>query len=169
MEFFKIGIISGTNGLKGALNISVEENYLRNIKKNGFVFIEISKGSFIPYQIIQINKSDKENAVISFEEFTSLEAARTISGKFIYLEKNQLSEGEQNFVGTHLSDFEIIDQEKGSLGKIVEIYELPGQLIATIIIEEKEIMIPLNDDFIIEINPKKKYIKLNLPEGLLEI
>lgn len=169
MQFTKIGTISGTNGLQGAFNIAIDEGYIKFIKKNGFVFIELTNQTFVPYQIQTISKTDEETAVISLEEFDSIELAKTINGRDLYLEKNQLPINEQDFVGGHLTDFELIDKTVGKLGKIQEIYDLPQQVMAEIIFKEKTILVPLIEEFIVEINPSKQFIKVDLPEGLLEI
>ena len=47
--------------------------------------------------------------------------------------------------------------------------EFPMQLIAKCIYQENEIMFPLNDDIVIEINEDEKMIFVDLPEGLLDV
>ena len=49
-----------------------------------------------------------------------------------------------------------------------DIFETPQQLLAQVTYQEKEILIPLNEDFIIKIDNKKKSISLQLPDGLID-
>jgi 16S rRNA processing protein RimM len=62
-----------------------------------------------------------------------------------------------------------IIQEKKSLGDILEVIEQPHQMLCRIEINEKEVLIPLNEDTLKKIDHKKKQVIVQLPEGLLEI
>jgi 16S rRNA processing protein RimM len=55
------------------------------------------------------------------------------------------------------------------IGVISEIEEYPQQEMATINYNKKDILIPLNEQFIIKLDNKKKVIEMELPEGLLEL
>jgi len=61
------------------------------------------------------------------------------------------------------------DKTHGVLGEIKEIIEYPQQEMAAIIIKEKEVLIPLNEQLILEIDEEKKLISMDLPEGLLNL
>ncbi|RYG05892.1 MAG: 16S rRNA processing protein RimM, partial [Chitinophagaceae bacterium] len=45
----------------------------------------------------------------------------------------------------------------------------PQQFIATVLYKETEIMFPLNEDIIVEIDDEEETILVNLPEGLLDV
>ena len=63
----------------------------------------------------------------------------------------------------------IEDKTHGSLGKIEEIIEYPQQEMAAISIKEKEVLIPLNEQLIINIDDGTKTISMDLPDGLLNL
>ncbi len=56
-----------------------------------------------------------------------------------------------------------------TLGEIVEVIEQPHQLLCKIILNSKEVLIPVHEDFLKKIDKKKRQIIVDLPEGLLEI
>jgi 16S rRNA processing protein RimM len=65
--------------------------------------------------------------------------------------------------------YELIDNIKGSLGKVIRIEEMPASDVFIVIYKEKEIILPITDDFIEEINETTKIIKYNAPEGLIDL
>jgi len=90
--------------------------------------------------------------------------------KKLYLPIAQKPERDENeFFYTDLKGFTAIDETLGELGEIIEVNEYPQQFIATVLYKGTEILFPLNEDFIIEIDDEEKILTLGLPEGLLDI
>jgi hypothetical protein len=57
----------------------------------------------------------------------------------------------------------------GEIGVIADLVELPFQLLAKVQVNNREVLIPLVEDFILDIQENKKVIYLTLPDGLLSI
>ncbi|MEM6699798.1 MAG: hypothetical protein AAF599_15455 [Bacteroidota bacterium] len=55
------------------------------------------------------------------------------------------------------------------IGVIEEVIEMPQQEMAVINYKDKEVLIPMNEDFILEILEEEKILKVELPEGLLDL
>ena len=68
-----------------------------------------------------------------------------------------------------LVNYTAIDNISGEIGIIKEVYEYPMQMIAKCLVDGKEILFPLNDDIVIEIDEEEKKIFVELPEGLLDV
>jgi 16S rRNA processing protein RimM len=62
-----------------------------------------------------------------------------------------------------------LDEQRGELGEIVEIHEYPQQYVAVVPHQFREILFPLNDDFIKEIDVEKGILHVSLPEGLIDL
>ena len=62
-----------------------------------------------------------------------------------------------------------IDETFGELNIIEEVNEFPMQFIAKCTINNKEVLFPLNDEIVTEIDEDKKIIYLDLPIGLVEM
>jgi 16S rRNA processing protein RimM len=62
-----------------------------------------------------------------------------------------------------------IINNKERLSEILEVIEQPHQLLCRMLINEKEVLIPLNESFLKKIDHKKKEVIVELPEGLLDI
>jgi 16S rRNA processing protein RimM len=69
-----------------------------------------------------------------------------------------------------LSGYKVYKIDNRLVGTIIDVIENPGQLLMNVRIKkDKEILIPLHEDLIIRIDNKKKIIKMDLPQGLIEI
>jgi 16S rRNA processing protein RimM len=66
-------------------------------------------------------------------------------------------------------DFMLIDKSYGEVGIIQDILQLPANDVAQVFIDEKEVLLPLNDSTVIEINKRKKQVLVKLPDGIINM
>ncbi len=164
MELVKIGKILKTHGFKGHVRIAFDAYYQTD-------FEQTIKALFIdklPYFIMVKDINSPGNAIVLLEEIDTKEKAQKICGKEIYVREEELEEIFDEERYDELIGYILIDKKLGKLGKMEDIFETPQQLLAQVTYQEKEILIPLNEDFIIKIDTKKKSISLQLPDGLID-
>ncbi len=167
-EYFEIGYIGKTRGLKGELQISFTYAEPEKLKISA-VFIEINN-KMVPYFVRDYKIPMPGIGYFNFEDIDHIDKAAFLTKKKIFLPnrlKPKRKKGE--FLYSDLIGFNADDVQKGDLGKILDVQEYPQQFIATVNYQEKEILIPLNEAFIQEINMDKKFIHFDLPEGLLDL
>lgn len=165
---FQLGYITKTQGLKGEVQIYFDHKNAEVYKNLESVFIEINN-KLIPFFISKFRVSGKVGYLL-FEDCNTIEeAAKLINRKIFIDESDHILEEEEEFSFASLKGFLIQDEIKGELGTIEEILVYPQQFLAKIIIQEKEVLIPLNDHFIQSINQKDKIVFTSLPDGLLDI
>jgi 16S rRNA processing protein RimM len=90
--------------------------------------------------------------------------------KEIYLPCNSLPVLEGNkFYYHEIEGFKIKDKKVGELGFIKYVNDKSPQHLFVVDYNKKEILIPINDDLIENIDRKEKLINMNLPSGLIEL
>ena len=105
-----------------------------------------------------------------FQDLKTLEAANQLVGISAYLPLDLLPEKDGNdFYSHEVVDFLVIDEEKGELGKVQEIIEYPTQSLIQIVINGKEVLIPIHDDIIQDVNREEKKIYIKAPNGLIDM
>ncbi|MEY2904853.1 MAG: rRNA processing protein rimm [Bacteroidota bacterium] len=153
-----LGKIVKPHGAEGFLKL----NTSHDIELTGkFLFIEL-EGAPVPFLVIDHKINGL--SLILLEDIKNKEEAVQLSGKKIFIQEKDLEEYDlqsDDWI-PFLEGFQLIDQHKNLLGKIDEILEYPSQIIAKI----GEQMIPIHEDLILQIDPKKKTIQMDLPEGL---
>src|SRR5690606_2707752 len=107
---------------------------------------------------------------IQFEDINSRTEAVPLTGSEIFLKEDEVekyfadeAEGYEALIGYTLFDSDT------KIGEIVDVEEMPMQVMAVVKVGEEEHLIPLADDWVININENEKIIVLDLPEGLLDI
>jgi len=164
----RIGKIVATHGLQGALVMTHIVGQSDWLKKDDVLFLELNKGSYIPYFVTVVKPANSEEYIINVEDIESMEVARKLVGKMVYVKEDILS--------THATDspllwigFNLVDKQKGSLGPIEDVLQTGSQWLAKLTYEGKEVLVPLIDQLILDVNIRNKYVRVDLPEGLLEV
>ena len=165
-----IGKLGKPHGISGAFRIYMQRE-LKNAKKFPPHFLVLEKGSLLPWFVTKVEWIGYNEGFIWFEDITTPEKAKLYSGRELFLsEKEVNSYFKKNAVGyEYLIGYTAIDEESGTIGTITEVIENPGQILLSIKGDEKEYLVPLADDFIVDVNDKKKELLLSLPEGLLDL
>jgi 16S rRNA processing protein RimM len=166
MSTEEIGYISKTHGLKGHLILRLNE--LVRIDEEGIksIFLELN-GSQVPY-FIEECRPNNAGYIIKLETIDVVETSKKLIGKkafaltdFILEEEESLKE----FIG-----YTIIDSKLGNVGIISDVDEKTDNVIIKVMHPSgKEIILPFNNDFIIEIDDDLKTIYFDAPEGLIEM
>ena len=65
--------------------------------------------------------------------------------------------------------FEVIDAEKGNIGVIKKVLEYPATPLFSIDFKGKEILMPIIDSVIENVDRETKTIYINAPKGLIEL
>lgn len=135
--------------------------------KVDFLFLLIN-GLPVPYLIedIEVNETD---FFVKFEDVNSEVDGKKILGKEIYAEKIKERKKSIFLSWPDLKGYKAVDEVYGEMNVIDEVNEYPMQFIARCTINEKEVLFPLNDDVVTEIDENEKIVYLQLPEGLIEL
>jgi 16S rRNA processing protein RimM len=165
---FKLGKINKAHGLKGDLKATFEAEFPINFSKLESVFVNLNN-KLIPFFIEKISVQGKK-AILTIEDVKSLKAAEPLYDKELYLPLTLLPEKDDSiFLYSDLIGYTVSDKTLGMLGKITDVYSLPGQEVLAMDYKEKEILIPASEELITKLEKKKKIVHIEIPDGLLEI
>jgi 16S rRNA processing protein RimM len=164
----RIGKIAATHGLQGDMILTHILNKKRWLKKEDVLFLELNKESFIPFFVLNVKGEQEEECLIRLEDVTTVEQAKKLIGKQVYVEEMIL---DQQKIDSPLLwvGFNIIDREKGEIGRIEDVIQTGHQWLASLHYQGNEVLIPLIKEMILDINMRNKFIRMELPEGLLEL
>ena len=165
---FYVGKIVKTHGLKGEVTLRIDNEQFDEIEELNYFLLDIND-KLIPYFVENITFHSNKSFVL-FQDLKTLEAANQLVGISAYLPLDLLPEKEGNdFYSHEVVDFLVIDEEKGELGKVQEIIEYPTQSLIQIVINGKEVLIPIHDDIIQDVNREEKKIYIKAPNGLIDM
>lgn len=168
-DCFYLGKIVRKYSFKGELLIKLDTDQPEIYKNLDAVFIFVGN-SLIPFFIerSQLHKSDLLR--VKFEEISTEEDAIALLKSDVYLPLELLPKLEGNkFYFHEVIGFIIKDVNFGNVGIVKGINDTTSQALFEIDRDGVEILIPINDEFIKEVDRKNKTIVVDTPEGLIDL
>lgn len=173
-QYITIGRTRKAHGLTGELKMSIEDRYLEDFMKNERIFLEV-KGLKLPYFIDSVRGGGE--LIVKLEEVDDRDAATVLQAREIMLRQQDILaeeerefevEEEQGLVYEYLTGFLMIDNERGEIAPITEVLEMPQQEMAFLTYKGREILIPLNEQFVQRVDAEQQRVYVDLPDGLLD-
>ena len=164
-DCFYLGKIVSKFSFKGEILLKLDSDEI-DFKKMKTIFLDID-GTIVPYAVDNIKLHKSSLLRIKLENIDSEEKANKNLKTKAYLPIKDLPKLNGNkFYYHEIINFTVLDLSLGNIGKVKEVNDQTSQPIIVVNNGLNEVMIPLVDDFLIEINRDKKTLKFNLPEGL---
>ncbi len=167
-DCFYLGIITKPFGYKGELVFYLDVDdptYYENLDS---ILIDM-EGGLVPF-LIETLRLNNHQAYVKLQDVKPEDALLLIK-KELFLPLQRLPKLKGNkFYFHEVIGFEVIDKLKGSIGKIDKIMDHPAQPILQILHSNgKEILIPVADDIVLDVDRKNKKINIKAPDGLIDL
>lgn len=169
IQLVEVGQSYKVHGVKGELKLSLDADWRDEILDQGVVFFEVD-GNAIPF-FIESAKGEEE-LLVKFKDVNSPEEARLLSHKSIFIDRNRMKEvpsSSSELSSDRLQSYALVDLQSGIRAQIEALEEFPSQLMALVRHGDKEVMIPVREDWIERLDEKEKVLYMNLPAGLFEL
>jgi len=168
-DCFFLGKIVKKYSFKGELLIKLETDQPKFYEQLETVFIDL-KGSLIPFFVEKSQLHKTELLRVKFEDIESEKDADALMKCHLYLPLSFLPELEEDqFYYHEIIGFTVEDINFGKVGTIKGVNDHTIQPLFEIDRDGIEILIPINDAFISQLDKKNKKIILTTPEGLIDL
>lgn len=167
-EVFKIGVFNKPHGVKGELQLTFTDDVFDRSDCE-YVVCRID-GILVPFFIEEYRFKSDTTALFKLEGIETAEKARMLSNTEVYFPKKYAEKAEpgeltwNSFVG-----YRVTDAEKGYLGEVTEVDQSTVNTLFAVDHKGTELLIPAQEDFILDMDPKKRTLLMQLPEGLLNL
>ena len=167
-EYFKIGKLAATYGTDGQFILEHSLGKKTSLKGLESIFIKEKKDSFLPYFISSTKIKNEKETYIKLDGIDSKEAGRFLVKKEVWLNENDFKKFAASAAPISFLGFTILNDKK-AIGQVIEVIEQPHQILCVIMIDGKEVLIPIHENSLEKIDKKNRKLYLNLPEGLLDL
>lgn len=168
VEKILLGRITKLYGFEGAVTIKLESNFSEDVDDTGPVFLEI-EGRPVPFFPEYIEPAGPGFIRMKFDWYDKAEQVREFIGCSVFTTDQKQIPRENDDQLQSLMGFEVFSEGE-NIGRVTEIIQNPGQIIIRLVSGSgKELLIPLHEDLIDEIDQDLKTLKMILPEGLTEL
>lgn len=167
-DCYFLGKITRKHGLSGQVVLKLDTDQPEFYNKMESIFIEIN-GLLVPF-FIETQKWQKNISKLITLKNATEKTVEQILGKDVYMPLSTLPKLEGNqFYYHEVIDFEILDENENSFGKIQSVNDNTPQHYFILDFKGQEIVVPVIKDWILSVDRESKKIKMQLPEGLLEV
>lgn len=107
-----------------------------------------------------------QQLLVAFEGVSSVEAAQALVGATLYLPREEIPLGANEFFDDELIGMRVLDPAGTELGVVAAIEHYPAQ--DCLVLEPGRVLVPLVRAFLVAIDVAKRSITMDLPRGLID-
>lgn len=165
-EVYKIGVFNKPHGIKGELQFTFTDDIFDRVDCD--YLICLLDGILVPFFIEEYRFRSDTTALMKLEGVDSDRQARMFTNVEVFFPKKYLDEDDnevltwQYFIG-----FRALDKQHGDLGEITSVDDSTMNILFCIEKDGEELLLPAHEEFIRNIDKKKREILVQIPEGLL--
>ncbi len=165
-DVYKIGVIGKTHGVKGELSVQIDDDVFDRVDAD-YLVLSLD-GILVPFFLEEYRFKSDEVALIKFLNIDTQERARELTGTEVFFPRSLAEDGaDAPLSKAQIVGFAIVnDDNDKEVGRIAHIDDTT---VNTLFELEDGTLIPATDDMVVEIDLDNRIIRMNLPEGLLDL
>ena len=167
-NYFRVGVITSPHGIAGEVKVYPTTDDKRRFDNLEEVLMVWPRGEQVLH--IQHVKYFKNMVILKFKEYNSMNETELLRQRELYVDREHaipLEEGE--YYIADLIGLKVITDEGRELGILDDVLQTGANDVYSVITpDNKEILIPVIDDCILNIDLEKKVITVHVLKGLLE-
>ncbi len=169
-DCYQIGYVTKTHGLQGDVNVLLDVDFPEAYEEMESVFLQLTGSETLVPFFVENLRLQKDSLIVKFEDIDNIEQATALLKAGLFFPLDQLPTLEEGqFYFHEIIGFLVQDENEGPLGSVKDVYEVGNQHLIAMDYQNKEVLIPLNDDIVLKVDKEKQAVLTRLPEGLLEV
>ncbi|SFG35693.1 ribosome maturation factor RimM [Prevotella sp. KH2C16] len=168
-EVFKIGKLGKPHGVKGEINFLFDDDIFDRTDAD-YLVLEVD-GILVPFFIEAYRFHGNATALVKFCDIETQEQARQLTGCKVFFPRKLSERDEQEVSWSEIAGYQLVDTNTGkTIGEITNVDDSTLNILFEVMTAgQKELLIPASEDLIQNIDKERKEIKINLPEGILDL
>jgi len=159
----RIAQVLKSNGRDGELLMGFIGLAPEDIDLEEPVFIEFD-GLPVPFYFESFTQRGTSRALVRLTGVHNLTDADELAGAAVYAEDNLYEDEEEDLTG-----WTVLRADGTKAGTVSAHEPIPGNPCLWLETGHGEVLVPLHEELILEVDEKKKALRMEIPEGLLDI
>ena len=164
-EVYRIGRLGKAHGIKGEVTLQFDDDVFDRVDAD-YLVLDV-EGILVPFFMEEYRFRSDTVALVKFCDVDTQQRASELTGREVYFPRALANEDEETVSYAMLVGFDIVDA--GTDNKVGTIAAIDDTTVNLLFELEDGRLIPASDDLISSIDMKKGKIRMNIPEGLLEL
>jgi 16S rRNA processing protein RimM len=164
-EVYKIGRLGKAHGVKGEVSLQFDDDIFDRVEAE-YLVLDID-GILVPFFMEEYRFRSDTVCLVKFCDVDTQQRAQELTGCDVYFPRALAETTDETPSLSMLVGYEIVSVADGrAVGKIAAIDDSTANILFEL---ETGQLIPANDDLIEVIDTEQQQIRMNIPEGLLNI
>ena len=165
----RIGRLGKPWGHRGELTVHLENCDLEDLVPEGALFVDI-EGQKVPFFYTHLRDQGKAGVLVKFDEMADPQSAGILVGRDIYAPPGHLADGsDESWDPEEFIGIVVRDEEHGELGEVTAIEGTDLNPVLVILHGDQEVMVPLVEDLILDLDLEERTMLVRTPPGLIEM
>ena len=162
---YKIGVLTRTHGVQGEVSFTFTDDVWDRVDADYLILL--IDGILVPFFLEEYRFRSDSVALLKFMDYDSSEAVQELCGAEVYFPYDLTPQPDENdeYTWRYFTGFRVVDVNVGDLGVIDQVDDSTSN----ILFQLGNLLIPAAEPFIREVDYQKRVIKMELPEGLIEL
>ncbi len=164
-EVYKIGRLGKAHGVKGEVSFQFDDDIFDRVDAD-YLVLDID-GILVPFFMEEYRFRSDTVCLVKFCDIDTQQRAQELTGCDVYFPRTLAEEADEMPSLSMLVGFDIVNNANGeTVGHIAAIDDSTANILFEL---EDGMLIPANDELITDIDAEQRLIRMNIPEGLLDI
>lgn len=167
-DVYRIGLINKPHGVHGELLFTFDDDIFDRMEAD--YIICMMDGILVPFFFESYRFRSDSTALIKLEGIDTEQQARRMTNVEVFFPKEHAEELEDNeLTWSYFVGFLIKDVNEGEIGKVIDVDDSTINTLFVVDHNDTEVLIPAQEDFIVDLDRKKRIITMQIPVGLLDL
>jgi len=167
-NYRSIGKFTKLHGYNGEVILYSDGIFQKKIEKTEWVFLYLD-GLPVPFFVSSFLLRTDTSAIIKLEDIDTSEEMQKYIGFEVNIIDTSGTRKKRKGNGLEVKGYKVIDSSHGEIGIAETVINYSENFLLQVFKGENEILIPIQEEIILDIDDKSKTILVNIPEGLLDI
>ena len=159
----RIGQVLKSNGRDGELLVSFSGIAPEDIDLEEPVFIEFD-GLPVPFYFEAFTQRGNSRALVRLTGVHNLTDADELAGAVLYAEDDLYADEEADLTG-----WTVLDADGTKVGTVSAHEDIPGNPCIWVETGHGECLLPLREELVLDVDETEKALRMEIPEGLLDL
>ncbi len=159
MDLIETGRIVNTHGLRGEVKIEVWADSAEALCSFRRLFVDGVE------RRVERGRAQKGFAIVKLAGIDSIDEAEKVKNRVVYVPREDIPLKEGGYLLADLVGCRAVDENGGALGTVTDVLSLPGGEVLEIH-GEREILVPLVEEFLLDADTKAGTVTVRLIEGM---
>lgn len=166
VEYFEIGLVSNTHGLKGELKVRPYTENAKRFEKIRKVLIKKSEGNFEEYEVQSV-RYQKDVVLLKLKGIDDIEVAEKLKTQSLFIPREDAKELDKNeFFIADLIGCDIYESEE-KVGVLTDVFTAGAADVYVVKRSgKKDLLLPALESIIKSVDIENKKIDVEIPRGL---